>query len=455
MTNESNINVDCLIEETKDILNCPIICKLLTNRMLLSKAQPMKPLTEIYQKLPMLQDIIQHVAKDESFIPNEWIPFFIESTNCENIVQITKNSLHSSIPYHFNKWFASVTTNGAMHYDEDQDFNQIVLHPGSILQKDVKIGDHSMLMSGAIALSGSELLSNTYAPRNGVVLRKEPPIDESVVIEPPVQIKRGVLIGENAVIYQNSSIGSGVIISKGACIGTGVNINSGCIILEDQNVPPRFMLPCGFIYDSSVIEFSVEIPSIIQRYTLAFSKFYSGFARIDVILDLPIADKTDLLVEYFDVIHNYPRQSGLEFAQYNEKISSVLAGTDIEIFSNKMNDIFGNYGILFALKYWETKKADFENVDLVVKLLCQFSMKLYTISISDFQNDTTAPSIFEICQKFHLMIENGIETERINSLKQIIYQACDDLLVRLSLVDNSSQTALFSLLQQIIELSHT
>ncbi|OHT02417.1 hypothetical protein TRFO_30479 [Tritrichomonas foetus] len=456
-------------------LNMRTIAKIINDRMILTKDQSVESLKFIINCVPHFEHVLKVFKSDETFIPLEWIKTLGEVTNIGDPTELIVNSLRNSVPAHYKNHFARVTEHGALIQDDDFDDNEVILQPGAIVQTGAKLGKHSMMMSGSIAPAESELEENSYARRNGIIPRNEHVVAETAIFQHPIILKRGVTIADQAVICQNCQVGSGTQVKSHAIVGPGAIIGSGCIISEGEKVPASTILPAGFRYSRDIVEFEHKVPEIIQRYSIMFLKRYTGFADLETVLSFEIPNKSPVLTEYFHCLSDYPCEAGRQFAKNRVKLEFLDEPT-AELITNQMYQIYGTNSLLFAGTYWKEINSNSETAhqsqtetqlenqseakleseqkcitDDMVLALCSHAISQFHLNIDDFCYENVIDALKQIADSLDIMSQKGVSDENIILLKQILFDRCDGVLVRLNLAGHPTNSRLYTTVQSIVD----
>jgi len=103
----------------------------------------------------------------------------------------------------------------------------ILVHPSSIVSKDVLIGEGSIIMAGVILQSGVKI-GNHCIINTGACIDHDVIIGDFVHVAPNCSLAGGVSVGEGTFI----GIGSSIIPNK--TIGSWTNVGAGSVIITDQ-----------------------------------------------------------------------------------------------------------------------------------------------------------------------------------------------------------------------------
>jgi tetrahydrodipicolinate N-acetyltransferase len=115
------------------------------------------------------------------------------------------------------------------------------IEPGAVIREKVEIGDHAIIMMGAVINIGSVIGEGTMIDMNAVVgarslVGKNCHIGAGAVLagvlEPPsadpVVIEDNVLVGANAVVLEGCRVGKGSVVAAGAVVVH--NIDAGVVV---------------------------------------------------------------------------------------------------------------------------------------------------------------------------------------------------------------------------------
>jgi acetyltransferase EpsM len=101
-----------------------------------------------------------------------------------------------------------------------------VIHPRSIISKNVSIGSGTVIAAGAIITPGCNIGSN-------VIVNTAATIDHDCIIEDGVHICPGVNMAGNVRIGRGAWIGIGSIIRENVTIGENSVIGAGSVVIQD------------------------------------------------------------------------------------------------------------------------------------------------------------------------------------------------------------------------------
>ncbi len=155
-------------------------------------------------------------------IPLNLIDKFVSPVNYEisekAIIAIGDNSLRKKVSDRMNKkiW-------------------DIIIHPSSIISKDMVIGEGTVIMAGAIIQTGSRIGKHCII-NTGACIDHDCEIGSFAHISPNVSIAGGVCIGEG------THIGIGACVIPGITIGKWVKIGAGAVVIRDI---PDFSVAVG------------------------------------------------------------------------------------------------------------------------------------------------------------------------------------------------------------------
>jgi sugar O-acyltransferase (sialic acid O-acetyltransferase NeuD family) len=102
-----------------------------------------------------------------------------------------------------------------------------IIHPSSIISKDVFIGEGSVIMAGAIIQPGTKIGKHCII-NTGACVDHDCVIGDFVHIAPNSTLAGGVTIGEGTLI----GIGSSII--PNITVGSWTNVGAGSVIITDQ-----------------------------------------------------------------------------------------------------------------------------------------------------------------------------------------------------------------------------
>ncbi|OHT15529.1 hypothetical protein TRFO_02859 [Tritrichomonas foetus] len=434
-----------------------IVTNIIKARLLVSEVSLENLQNGLFSKIQNLDELTDQISNNDCFIPFEWLDSIKSALNITDELTfsaIIHNSLKMSISKHFLPYFANVSPNGALFYG-NIDITNKVLQPGSILQENVDCGKCSMMMAGSVALSGSILSPNCYAPRNAVVLplSGKKPIDPEAELQFPVELKKGITVGPHTFISKNVSVGSGTKIGANVFIGENVVIHKGCTIDDDEIIPNNFVIPTGFKYNQSVVEFSKSIPKVIEKSQTAFFKRLNGFVDLSMI----IKTARHLIVNFLEKLSAFPAECGRQFAQNCDLLEFS------EDFADSLYYIFGIHSLLFALEFWNEKKKSDKNLDISTEskldtIILDISIKSFQninqLTVDDFEEDMNSLFVLAVAQNFDIFKEKGVPPELIANAKKFIFELVDEVIVRLSVFRQQEKKKMVQTLHLIIDLTH-
>lgn len=102
----------------------------------------------------------------------------------------------------------------------------ILLHPDSIISKDVRIGDGSVVMAGAVINPGTEI-------GEGVIVNTSSSIDHDCVIGNYSHIAVGTHLCGGVKINNESWIGAGAVINNNVDVCMGCIVGAGAVVVKD------------------------------------------------------------------------------------------------------------------------------------------------------------------------------------------------------------------------------
>ena len=430
--------------ETLKLANLEDIAEVIHERMLFSRSPSVEPLKTILGSIPSLTETMTALLA----IPFEWLTTVREvaGLNDEQFSEAAKASIEIGVPKHLEGCFANVSEDGALFFGDVVQDHNVVVQPGSIIQDNVKFGVHSMLMSGSIALSGSELNANCFAPRNGVVLplTETKPISPKASIELPVNIELGVSIADDVVVSRNARIGAGSVLQQGSFVSKSSSIGKACIIAADEHVNSEIRVPKGFTFSWDQIEFADEIPKVVYERSGRFQKQKSGFVEMKAVLDVI----PELLVTYLTKMRSYPRVCGKEIGLNceHEKWPEI---TEECLFS-----IFGPTGLGVCIEYWKVRTGVCEKLDHVIASLCNHIIRDLEGFFEEVSFEAMAPYVLYICKNLALLVEKGVDSAEVDKIKKFIFEMADENVVRYGLVNSLEAKHSCKLMMQIINLVH-
>jgi 2,3,4,5-tetrahydropyridine-2,6-dicarboxylate N-acetyltransferase len=113
------------------------------------------------------------------------------------------------------------------------------IEPGALIREKVTIGDHAVVMMGAVINIGAVIGAGTMVDMNAVLGGRATVGDNchigagavlAGVVEPPsakpVLVENGVLVGANAVILEGVHVGEGAVVAAGAVVTKDVSAHT-------------------------------------------------------------------------------------------------------------------------------------------------------------------------------------------------------------------------------------
>ena len=104
-----------------------------------------------------------------------------------------------------------------------------VIHPSSIVAREVQIEDAAQIMAGAILQPGSSVGSNAIVNTGAIV-------DHDCVVGAHAHIAPGAVLSGGVRVGTGAHIGTGARIIQGVSIGAGSVVGAGAVVIHD--VPP-------------------------------------------------------------------------------------------------------------------------------------------------------------------------------------------------------------------------
>lgn len=412
--------------ETLKSVDCEVIARIVHQRMMLCTEPCLEPLKTILEVVPTLCETLI----DSLFVPFEWLATVREvaQLNDDQFNAMALESINNSIPVHIARCFANVSEDGALFFSDPGEQPNVVVQPGSIIQDNVKFGPRSMLMSGSIALSGSELSANCFAPRNGVVLplTEVKPISPKAELELPVNVELGVSIADNVGVSRNAHIGAGSVLESKCFLSKNVAIGKGSVIRSNEHVKSGMQVPKGFTYSWDTLEFATSIPKVITRHGGAFRKRMCGFVDMKSVLDIV----PSLLSDYLSWMRDYPRACGKEIG-LNCQNGCLHTTTAPDLFS-----IFGANGMGICIEYWKSRTSPCEPLDQVMAELCNLIIQELPTFLEETHVVEILSYVLYIWRNIDFLIENGADSDAMAQIKKQIFELADENGVRYSLVNS-------------------
>jgi sugar O-acyltransferase (sialic acid O-acetyltransferase NeuD family) len=96
----------------------------------------------------------------------------------------------------------------------------VIVHPGAILSRDVRVGEGTIFMAGSIVSAGTVIGEN-------VIINTAASVDHDCVIEAGVHIAPGCRLCGNVQVGEGTLLGAGTVVVPGIRIGKGVFVHAG------------------------------------------------------------------------------------------------------------------------------------------------------------------------------------------------------------------------------------
>ena len=101
-----------------------------------------------------------------------------------------------------------------------------IIHPSSLISKNIKIGSGNFISKNVAINSFSEI-------QNDVIINTSATIEHECIISSGVHIAPGAVLLGNVQVGKNSFIGANSVIKQGIKIGKNVVIGAGSVVLND------------------------------------------------------------------------------------------------------------------------------------------------------------------------------------------------------------------------------
>ena len=148
-------------------------------------------------------------------------------------------------------------------------------------------------------------------------------------------------------------------------------------------------------------------------------------ARIDEVLSDCCADMHSVVRGYMKLMSDYP----VEFGRQISKLPPVVTHDEIV-------DVFGGRTLSLARSYWDSgSEGEWTNL---IKNAATIAADEFEVAFEDFELPNTGPFLLKISERIKEFIEKGIDQKIVMELKKTIFDTCDELMVRLSLVTDLS-----------------
>jgi hypothetical protein len=150
---------------------------------------------------------------------------------------------------------------------------------------------------------------------------------------------------------------------------------------------------------------------------------------------------------YLSWMADVPREVGRQIAELQGERAPFLES------SEEIVGTFGVNSILVVISYWRAQCEKHEECDGRMRAIAERVVSEYQSVSRDFQNPQFLPSLREICRSAELLVENGIDREKVRKLRQKIGEACETVRLQLLLLGQPSDSPLMSSLRGVIEAS--
>ena len=156
-----------------------------------------------------------------------------KTKNPFNLKYLGKENDHGALSILLqNRWFVAFDNNHFRKFITEKLLNKnigaplTIIHPNSLLPKDLLLGDGSMIGPGVIinVLSslGDSVIVNTHAT-----------VGYECQISDYAHIATGAVLANNVKIGERSFVGANAVIKEGVVIGDEVRIGAGSVIIRD------------------------------------------------------------------------------------------------------------------------------------------------------------------------------------------------------------------------------
>lgn len=101
-----------------------------------------------------------------------------------------------------------------------------LIHPNAVIASDIKIGEGTVVMAGAVINPGTEIFK-------AVIVNTSSSIDHDCMVEDYAHVSVGAHLAGNVHVGNETWIGAGVIVSNNVDICGGCIIGAGAVVIRD------------------------------------------------------------------------------------------------------------------------------------------------------------------------------------------------------------------------------
>lgn len=116
----------------------------------------------------------------------------------------------------------------------DRDRLPVLIHPNSVIDRDVKIGEGTVIMAGVVINSDAVI-------GEGVIINTCSSVDHDCIIKDFAHISVGAHLSGTIEVGEGVWIGAGATISNNITICNNCMIGVGAVVVEDINVPGTYV----------------------------------------------------------------------------------------------------------------------------------------------------------------------------------------------------------------------
>ena len=110
----------------------------------------------------------------------------------------------------------------------------ILIHPSAVLAKDVKIGDGTVVMAGAVINPGAKI-------GKGCIVNTSSSIDHDCEVGDYSHISVGAHLSGTVIVGKDTWIGAGATVSNNVSICGGCMIGAGAVVIKDIDEPGTYV----------------------------------------------------------------------------------------------------------------------------------------------------------------------------------------------------------------------
>jgi hypothetical protein len=298
-----------------------------------------------------------------------------------------------------------------------------------------------MLMSCAIALSGSELAGGCFVAHRGVLLPSvpQPPVSESAVIDFPIAVKPGVTVGDGVVVCGECRVGCGSILRPRSFLSKRVRVGKGCVVTGGSVVPAGTIIPTGFTYRSTTVELCRELPQLITRPRTGFVRRECGFVDLRRVLGVC----PELLWEYVGLMWPFPKELGRQLGTNCDR--------DLGLDAARLFDVFRTRGLSVSLEFWSAKGGESAMANVFRELA-----RMAVGGLEEFMEACDSQENFEflLYLSLNLKVLEENQVGDVPTVKKRLFEFADEQLIRMGLMRTPEATRGLPVLERLLEVTH-